>query len=526
MADGSAVVEVSEYASALKRWWPIIAVSALIGAVLGFVLVGLQASQYESVARVEVRPLQVSGDAPNLDLDRQISMKTEQTIGVSERVAERAAALRAAAEELGISDLDDPAVMTRSRELVPDPKEVEALRGTVEAEAIFDSHILEFTATSAKPRRAQEKAEAMAYAYIDFRIEAAEAATVAPSQALRDRETELYAELDDIAAQIGQAGTDEARIRALANRETAKVQELTAIGTKLANLGAITIDPGEVLDDADLPTEKTGVPPIAGPIGGLLLGLFSGLALAYLLDRRDDRVRDPSTELVSMGLPMLGSVPVGRGVFLRGGASAIASVDEDAAEQYRRVQTSLLFNLDQNDKSVILVAGTNNPHSATTVAANLAVAAARAGRRTLIIGADLRRPSLHDRFDASNERGLSDVLTGSAQLANSLQSLNDIPNLRLLSAGTKVEQPASLLQSEIMGRLVASVRTEFDLVIFEAPPVLQVADAVDLARFCEGAILVVEPSRATRSGVVDSVEQLRRVGAEVVGTVVASSSAS
>ncbi len=526
MADGHSVVDVSEYTNALRRWWPMILMAGLIGALAGTLLITAQASVYESVARVEVRPLFSAGDDPNLDVSRQVSMTTEETIGASQRVAERAAALRAAADELGISNLDDPAVAERSLTVVVDPEVVSNLQGSVEVEAKFDSQILVFTASAGKAVRAQEKAESMAYAYIDFREDYASASTIEARQALDDREAVLYAELDDIEAKIGQAGEDEAKVGALANRKIAKEQELFSIGTKRANLGAIGIDPGEVLDDAELPREKAGIPPITGPVGGLLLGLSAGVALAYVFDRRDDRIRDPGVELASMGLPMLGTVPVGRGVFRRGSETAIAGIGEDSAEQYRRVQTSLLFQLDQSDRSVVLIAGTNNPHSATTVAANLAVSAARAGRRTLIIGADLRRPSLHDRFGAPNEAGLSDVLTGTAQLASALQAIPSIPNLRLLSAGTVVDQPASLLQSEVLGRLVASVRGEFDLIVFEAPPLSQNADAVDLARLCDGAVLVVEPSRATRSGVIESVEQLGRVGANVVGTVVATSSAS
>ncbi|MEZ5342936.1 MAG: hypothetical protein R2706_16280 [Acidimicrobiales bacterium] len=426
MASGHSVVDVSEYTSALKRWWPMILVTGLAGAIAGLMLIKTQASVYESVARVEVRALVSAGDDPNLDVSRQVSMATEETIAGSQRVAERAAALRAAATELGVASLDDPAVTELASTITVDTDVVSNLQSTVEVESKFDSQILVFTASAQQAKRAQEKAESMAYAYIDFREEYASSSTIQSRQALDDRELEIYAILDDIESQIGQAGEDTARVSALTNRKTAMNQELLSIGAKRASLGVRTIDPGEVLDDAELPTEKAGIPPITGPVGGAMLGLFGGVGLAYLLDRRDDRIRNPGVELVEMGLPLLGTVPVGHGVFRRGSESAIASIDEDSAEQYRRVQTSLLFKLDQTDKSVVLIAGTNNPHSSTTVAANLAVAAARAGRRTLIIGADLRRPSLHDRFGASNQAGLSDVLTGRVQLASALQPIPDI----------------------------------------------------------------------------------------------------
>ncbi|MEZ5230840.1 MAG: polysaccharide biosynthesis tyrosine autokinase, partial [Acidimicrobiales bacterium] len=338
---------------------------------------------------------------------------------------------------------------------------------------------------------------------------------------LTEREAALLAELETLAADIAAAGDNGARVRALEYREISKREELAGIGSKLANLGAISVDPGEVLSDAGLPDAKTGIPAAAGPFSGALVGVMLGLAVAFLLDRQDDRVRTATLELSSMGLPLLGSVPVGKGLFKGGNGSAIAEINSEEGEAYRRVQGSLLFNLDQADKSMVLVAGTNNPHSATTVAANLATAAARSGRRTLLVGADLRRPSMHERFGLDNDAGLSDVLSGQASLSKSIKILESVPNLQILTSGTQVADPARLLQGEAFGRLVASARNEFDLVVFEAPPVLQVADAVDLARLCEGAVLVIEPDRATRSGVADSVEQLRRVGADVLGTVVA-----
>ncbi len=225
-----------------------------------------------------------------------------------------------------------------------------------------------------------------------------------------------------------------------------------------------------------------------------------------------------------MGLAPMGVVPIGGGRFGLGSGPAIAEGNSESGEAYRRVQGSLLFNLDRGDKSVVLVSGTNNPQTTTTVAANVAASAARAGRRTLLVGADLRRPSLHARFGLGNDAGLSDALAGDIAFDQAVQGLPELPNLTILSAGSPIEQPARVLQSDALGRLVNHVRDEFDLVVFEAPPVLQVADAVDLARLCEGAVLVVEPGRADRTAVADSVEQLRRVGATVIGTIVAEGS--
>lgn len=523
MANGDAVVDVSEYTSVLRRWWPVILGAALVGAVLGFLALRLQSSEYQAEARVEVRPLVSAGDDPNLDTQRLINTDTERAIANSQRVTERALALIEVRDEMGLT-LDAPEVEAAAAEIAIDPETARDVGEQIDVSVNFDSNILIFAASGENPERTQDLAQATALAYLDFRRASGLANAEQARVQLRAREAQLLGELEIVAADIGAAGDDEARVRALSYQEISKLEELAGIGSKLANLSAISVDPGEVLTDAGLPDAKSGIPALAGPVSGALLGLMFGLGVAFLLDRQDDRVRTATLELSNMGLSLLGTVPVGKGSFKSGNGSAIAEINSEGGEAYRRVQGSLLFSLDQSDRSMVLVAGTNNPHSSTTVAANLATAAARSGRRTLLVGADLRRPSLHARFGLDNTSGLSDVLSGQASLASSIQILDSVPNLQILTSGTQVADPARLLQGEAFGRLVASARDEFDLVVFEAPPVLQVADAVDLARLCQGAVLVVEPDRATRSGIADSVEQLRRVGADVLGTVIAETS--
>ncbi len=520
MTDGESVVSVSEYTSALRRrWWMVLLLGAL-GAVLGYALLGLQAGTYVSEAQVEVRPLIVEGDSPNLDINRQVSLTTERSIAGSQRVAERALALIAAAGELGVDDLDDPAVEEQASRTIIDGEAARDLADNIVVTVPNDSHILVITGEHESNERAQEITEAVAYAYLDFRREAGLAATTEAAAQLEASEARLLEELDELARQMGRAAS-ETELQALSYRDIAKKEQLAGIGSRLANLSIISVDPGYVLDDPALAESTSGIPPLAGPISGGLLGASLGVAAAYFLDRKDDRFRSVGSELASMGLHPVGGVPVGRGLFKGGSGSVIAEFGSPTSEAYRRVQGSLLFNLDEADKSLIMVSGMDNPHSTTTVAANLAVAAARAGRRTLLVGADLRRPSLHDRFGVQNGKGLTDVVARSVSLQEAILTPTESTNLQLLTSGTAVDQPARLFQGVEFGRFINGVRTEYDLIVFEAPPVLQVADAVDIARLCEGVVLVVEPGHTGRSSVADSVQQLRRVGAEVVGTIVA-----
>ncbi len=523
LANNSNVVSVSEYTSVLRRYLPVILGATLAGCIFGVVLTQVQTGTYDAEARVEVRPLLAVGDDPNLDINRQVNTTNERLIASSQRVTERGLALLQAAEDLGTMNLDDPEVEAAASLATMNQDDVLLAAALIDVSVPSDSQILVFSVSAGTAERSRDLADASAHAYLDFRQAAGLLSTQLSRAQLLEREAQLIAELDALSAQVSAAGDDPGLLRSLGYREVSKTQELQAIGAKLANLNAISVDPGVVLDNDDLPESLSGLSLPVGLVGGGLVGLLGGVAAAYLLDRRDDRFRDTSRELASMGVGVLGEVPVGNGLFRLGGEAGIAEVNSPRGEAYRRVQGSLLFQLDQSDRSVVLVAGTNNPQSATTVAANMAVAAARSGRRTLLVGADLRKPSLHDRFGASNDAGLSDVLIDHADLRRSLVIDSDLPELEMLFAGRTVEQPSQLLQGQALGELIDKARDYYDLVVIEAPPVLQVADASDLARICEGAVIVVEPSRATRRNVADAIEQLRRVGAEVVGTVVSES---
>ena len=465
---------------------------------------------------MEVRPLVSQGDSPNLDIGRQVNTTTEEAIASSQRVVERGLALIEAADQLSNDDLDDPELEALAATIEIPGEDARAVQEQLEVTVPSGSEILKFTAIAGRPERAQDLAQAMAHAYLDFRSDAALRSTESARAQLVAREAVLLDDLNVLAADIGAAGNNEAEVQGLLYQEVSKRQELAGIGSSLANIATISINVGEVLDDADLPTSSSGLPSSVPPIAGLVLGGTIGLATAFLLDRTDDRVRDPEAELTQLGLDIFGYAPATGDQIAR----ATANTD-DSDEKYRRIQASLLYKLEHEQKSVILVAGPNNPRSSSNVAASLAVAAARAGRETLLIGADLRQPHMHERFGLQNGIGLSDVLAARCTIREAIVNIPELKTLEVLTAGSQVAQPTVVLQGPNLGqRLIPNIQKEFDLVIFEAPPLMQSADAVVLGRMCDAAVLVVEAGRSSRSDVTHSVDQLRGVGADVIGTVV------
>lgn len=523
----TAVVGLEDSVNVLRRNWKPVALLAVVGLVLGVLGLLARAETYSSDALVEVRPLISQGDSPNLDVTRQVNTTTEQAIASSQRVVERALALLEAAVELDTPDLNDPAVEARARTLEIDGERARAVQEQIAVTVEDSSEVLRIEATAARAVRAQELAQSVAHAYLDFRAEAATVATSVARQRLLDREAELLAELDELARQIESIERDlaeagepvrPAELRGLELAEVSKRQNLEGIGTRLANIDAITINVGEVLDDADLPTSPAGVPAPVGPAAGLLVGLGLGVAAAFARDRSDATVRDPLTELPAIGNDILGFSPGNDHIAVTEGSDV--AVDE----AFRRTQAGLLHKMDRQDQQIVLVAGTASAASsqaAALAAANLAVAAARVGRMTLLILSDLRNPGVHGRFRLDNTSGLSEVINGQASLSEVSHRVPELTTLFVVPPGADLSAPTRLLQSSNMGRLLDKARAGYDLVVVHAPSLTDYADAVVIGPLCDTAVLIVEPALTRRADLDSAIRQVEAVGLDVAGSIIA-----
>jgi capsular exopolysaccharide synthesis family protein len=190
-----------------------------------------------------------------------------------------------------------------------------------------------------------------------------------------------------------------------------------------------------------------------------------------------------------------------------------------AAEAYRTLRTNLTFAaLDAPLKT--LVATTVAPdNEKARVLANLAVAMAQGEQRTILVEADLRRPTLHEIFGVASEPGLTTMIVNEAALSDPPLKETGVPNLRLLPSGPLPPNPADLLGSQKMEQAIAALKSRADIVIFDAPPVVSVTDAVVLGTKVDGVLLVASAGRTRREHAQRAKELLERVHIRIVGTV-------
>jgi polysaccharide biosynthesis transport protein len=279
-----------------------------------------------------------------------------------------------------------------------------------------------------------------------------------------------------------------------------------------------------------IPTE----PNIPRNLGfGFVLGLTSGIGLAFVLEGVDNTVRTPEQAQAISGLPSLGMIPLGsrnNSEANSRGLTVAASKEKETvelitqsrpqsqmAEAYRALRTSLLLTSVGAPPKIILVTSALPQEGKTTTSVNTATVLAQKGTRVLLIDADLRRPSIHKTLGLGPRIGLSNVLTGGATLQEATFRSSLMPNLFVLPAGTPPPNPAELLASAQMVEILADLRQHYDHIVVDTPPTLSVTDAVVLSTRADAVVLVIRCGQTTKPALRRAREILAQVNARVAG---------
>jgi polysaccharide biosynthesis transport protein len=247
------------------------------------------------------------------------------------------------------------------------------------------------------------------------------------------------------------------------------------------------------------------------------VGLVLAVGVAYGLDYMNDTIKTPEDVTRRLKLPFLGLVPSVRGD--KHPMLSSSNVPHDFGESFRALRTSLISKYPGEGTKIMMVTSAQPLEGKTTTAANIAMALAFGGSRVLLVDADMRRPGLHRPLRLTNERGLSQVLTGQARVRDVIQRTVD-PNLLAITAGKMPPNPSELLASERMKTLLTNLsHGPFDWIIIDTPPVLAVTDAVILAPAVSGVTIVIGAEMTRRrlaERAIETVMQTRPKYAAVV----------
>ena len=289
----------------------------------------------------------------------------------------------------------------------------------------------------------------------------------------------------------------------------------------------------EIIDHAVVPLlrVKPNVP--VNLVLGSLLGLMLGLLAAFVRHALDNKVRKPE-DVKKLGLNLMGGIPNldrviksdfdgQKRVSLNGTTYDTALITllnplSPVAEGYRRLRTNIQFSDPDRDIRVVMVTSAEPSEGKTISSANLAIAYAQSGRRTLYLDTDLRRANGHKVFGIPREPGLVDLLFDSVS-PNLSSFASGIEDLYVIPAGRSVPNPAEVLESMKMQKFLDRVRDEFDVVVVDTPPLLAVADALLVTRQADTCLLVCSANSTTIHALDTASSMLRDVGANLAGVV-------
>ncbi len=396
-------------------------------------------------------------------------------------------------------------------------------RKLITADAPSDSTLVHLVVQDGDASRAAALANSLA------------AALIAASPAIAGRDSQVQQFIDaDLAAtqsQITDTQAEILRLTGLPARTAGQDQDLQVLQGRIvtlrqtyatmlgfsSNSGANLIT---VVDPASPPALPASPRILLNTILAALVGLLLAIGVAFLLEYLDDSLKTADDVEVVVGLPTLGTIIKMRGDKARSEIYRLAAIlypRSPVAEAYRTLRTNVEFAAVDAPVRTLLVTSSIPGEGKTTTASNLAVVFAQAGRRTILVDADFRKPGVHRIFDLPNNHGLSSLLRTDETTIELVAQATEQDNLLVITTGPLPPNPAELLGSQRMRLILERLAADADLVIVDSPPLQAVTDAAILSSITDGTLFVIDAGRTRRGAVRSGREALAKADARTLG---------
>jgi capsular exopolysaccharide synthesis family protein len=322
---------------------------------------------------------------------------------------------------------------------------------------------------------------------------------------------------ETVILEISVSDADPERAQDLAQ---AYAQEMTRFITDLERPESGEAAPikATISEDASLPTTPYTPQPVRNLGLAAVLGLLLGIGIAVLRELLDTSISSADDVTQATEAPILGNIHHDPGSVKLPAIDALSNASP-WSEAYRVLRTNMQYVEVDHDQRVFVVTSSLPGEGKSTTATNLALTLALADQRVALVEFDLRRPTLAARLELDDAVGATSVLIGKVSLADAMQ-VHRHSGLKVLTSGPIPPNPAELLQSAAMGKMMQDLREDFDVVILDAPPLLPVTDAALLSAQADGAVVVVRHGKTTRDQLGHCIERLEAVDAKAVGVVI------
>ncbi|MCK4324076.1 MAG: polysaccharide biosynthesis tyrosine autokinase [Armatimonadetes bacterium] len=247
-----------------------------------------------------------------------------------------------------------------------------------------------------------------------------------------------------------------------------------------------------------------------------MLGLVAGIAFALLMEVLDTAIHTPDDIVQHTEVDFLGVIPLSETE--KAGLLTVEAPRSPSAEAYRTLRSNINFATLDNPVRTFLVTSAGSGEGKSRVLANLGVVFAQAGQSVILVDSDLRRPNLHRLLDLDSTPGLTSVLMGEITVEDALQQ-TQIENLRVITSGPLPPNPTELLDSRRMDDFIAEVAGHANMILFDSPPSIMLADSIVLSAKLDTTILVAESGHVTRDAFNEIIRLINRARGDILGAV-------
>jgi polysaccharide biosynthesis transport protein len=404
-----------------------------------------------------------------------------------------------------------------------------ALQSMVTSRVVPGTQLLEISVIDTDPQRAMVLANEIAQQLILQGPSGSNPEMAAERQFILSQTADLKAnikksqeeirQLDDEMAQ----STSARQIQDARSRQTAFQSQVSSwqatYAQLLSNLQQGSTNFLSIVEPARMPSGSVG----AGALSNVLLAAAIGFVLsagaAFLLEYLDDSIKSADDVTHTLGLPTMGQIAYISGSNNSDKLITILQPRSPISEAYRILRTNLQFSVVDRALKTVMITSSSPEEGKSLTAANLAVVMAQAGAKTLLIDADLRRPTQHEIFDLDNNVGLSLLLSMNPLPIDNILQNSSIENLKIVTAGPLPPNPAELLGSKRMVALLETFKQHADFIVMDSPPILVVSDSLALANHVDATLFVMVAGHTRRGAAQHSKEALAAIGTSIAGVV-------
>jgi non-specific protein-tyrosine kinase len=495
-------VDLRRLADLGRTWLTLFVASGVLAAIAAFAISSVQPKVYEAKAT-----LIVGQSLTSLNPDYTQLLASQQLSATYAAVATHRPHLEAVIAKLGL-----------------DTTPVE-LAKHVDAVAPVSSSLVVITAQAQDPAQAAAIANALsdeliaASPTIQGRQADLQASIAADLKATQAQVQDTQAQIDSLIGLTVRTAAQDADLATLENRV---VTLRSTYASLLSYASASASNLLSISEPAVAPADAVSPRPLLNSLLAGLLGLVAAIGIVVAVEFIRDPVKDPNDVQVATGLSTLGIIGRMKGDRGRPEIYRVAALlypRSAVTEAYRALRANLDFASLDAPVRTLLVTSAVPGEGKTVTATNLAVVLAQAGRRVILIDADLRKPGVHTMFGLPNSLGLTSLIHHPVTAVEAALQRTEQDNLSVITTGPLPPNPAELLGSQRMRTVLGDVLASCDVVVLDSPPVQAVADTVILSSFVDGCLFVVDATKSRRRAVHRAREGLDRAGARMLGAV-------